>query len=130
MEPYQRYSIYRERRTTSRGQLVRWFVYLLILIVLVWIVTSCLKRPNDQSSGTDETSNQNAAAENSNASNSNGNANANSNTNASLDVSESSFDVAADCTGPISVLGGGTKVRLTFGGRGDGANAAGVATSL
>ncbi len=132
MEPYQRYSIYRERRTTSRSQLVRWSVYLLILIALAWIVTSCLRRPSNQPSGTDETGNQNTAAanQNSNASNSNGNANANSNANARLDVSESSFDVAADCTGPISVLGGGAKVALTFGGRGDGANAAEVVKIL
>lgn len=129
MEPYQRYSIYRERRTTSRGQLVRWFIYLLILIALVWIVTSCLRRPDDQSNGTDEASNQNAtaASENSNASNSNSNTNANSNINASLDVSEGSFKVATDCEGPISLLSqAGKKVSLTFGSRGDGANAAEV----
>ncbi len=120
MPSYQQYAKYQPRRTASNGQLVRWFIYLVILIALVWIVSGCLNRGESDTNGTPtiaNTANENATVD----ANANGNSNVNG-TTAERTASLETYDVATDCTGVISQFGREKKLVLTFGGRGNGAN--------
>jgi peptidoglycan/xylan/chitin deacetylase (PgdA/CDA1 family) len=97
---------------------VRWFVYIVILIALVWIVSGCLNR-DDASSGTTETNtnetNVNAAT------NANGNSNVNGSATNRVAALES-YDVETACDGVISQSGRDKKLVLTFSGRANGSN--------
>lgn len=130
MPSYQRYARYQERRTATNGQLIRWFVYIVVLVILVWAVSGCFRRGDKPTTGTEnvnQSGNVNAAN-----GNTNGNVNASANTNASAAqaATADTFDVAELCDGPISQFGRNKKAVFTFGAKGDGGNVTDVLTAL
>lgn len=123
MPAYQRYARYQERKSVTNAKLIRWVLYVIALIVVVILVQQVFGGKSDDAAEnvvlenanlqTDESANTNVAADE--------NANGNTNTSVASAVAED-FDVATQCDGVISVVGGEKKMTLTFSGRGNGSN--------
>ncbi|USN53254.1 MAG: polysaccharide deacetylase family protein [Candidatus Nomurabacteria bacterium] len=122
MPAYQRYARYQERKPVTNAKLFRWILYVVALIIVVVLIQRVFGKGDTNSADTavENSTTQLAEVTNTNTE-TNENADANTNTSVAPAVAED-FDVATQCDGVISVLGGAKKMTLTFSGRGNGAN--------
>lgn len=116
MPEYQRYHRYQDKGSVTNSKLIRWLIYIVILFVIILLIRACLGGSGDETAS-ESTETEQVIDENNNTNSSDQETDTETNI-----ATVESFDVASQCDGVISLYGNESKIALTFGGRGSGAN--------